>query len=340
MHARLGRQILAMAALAMGAAALFATATAQAQQFTMKISSPTVADATAEWAKVFKAGVEARSKGKIKVEYYPGSQLGQIPATVDGVAMGTIEMSIPAVGFLIGLEPRFQVFDAPGLFDSMVHGEKVLGDPDIRKRFADLGAGKGIEPLTIFINGPQMIVSHKAIHGPADFRDQKIRVPGAAPMYVEPFRKLGASPLSIPLGEVLPALQNHTIDGAVAAIAVLTAFKYYDIAKPMTYLPGTFLVAAGIVNRAWMKSLGPELEAIVREESIKAESVYSNWGVDDAKRAADTWQQKGGQVITMAPDQAKQYLADVTSVMPPILAANPQVKADHDALVAAAKKYR
>ena len=335
MHAKLGRLILML-----GAAVLFTAPAAQAQQFTMKISSPTVNDVTAEWAKVFKAGVEARSKGKIKVEYYPGSQLGQIPATVDGVAMGTIEMSIPAVGFLIGLEPRFQVFDAPGLFDSMVHGEKVLTDPEIRKLYSTFGAGKGIEPLTVFINGPQMVVSYKAIHGGADFRSLKIRVPGAAPLYVEPFKKLGASPLSMPLGEVLPALQNHTIDGAVAAIAVFTAFKYYDVAKPMTYLPGTFLVAAGIVNRNWMKSLGPELEAIVREESQKAEKVYSTWGVDDAQRAAGTWTKSGGQVITMAPDQAKAYLGDVTSVLPQVMAANPKVKADYDELLAVAKKYR
>ena len=29
--------------------------------------------------------------GKIKVEIYPANQLGQIPATVEGVALGTIE---------------------------------------------------------------------------------------------------------------------------------------------------------------------------------------------------------------------------------------------------------
>lgn len=337
MRARFGRK-----ALMLGAALIFAAAAtrAEAQQFTMKISSPTVNDVTAEWAKAFKAGVEARSKGRIKVEYFPGSQLGQIPATVDGVAMGTIEMTIPAVGFLIGLEPRFQVFDAPGLFTSMEQGEKVLTDPAVRKLYATMGADKGIEPLTVFINGPQMIASDRPIHGPADFKDLKTRVPGAAPMYVEPFRKLGASPLSMPLGEVLPALQNHTIDAAVAAIAVVTGFKYYDVTKTMTYLPGTFLVAAGIVNRAWMKSLGPDLEAIVRDEARKAETVYWTWGVDDAKRSAETWSKSGGQVITMAPDQAKQYVSDVTSVMPAIMAANPRVKADYDALLAVSKKYQ
>lgn len=329
-----------VALMMLGAALFAATATtARAQQFTMKISSPTVNDAAAEWAKQFTAGVEARAKGRIKIEYFPGSQLGQIPATVDGVAMGTIEMSIPAVGFLIGLEPRFQVFDAPGLFTGMVQGEKVLTDPEVRRRYASFGADKGIEPLIVFINGPNMVASNRPIHGPADFKDLKIRVPGAAPMYVEPFRKLGASPLSMPLGEVLPALQNHTIDAAVAAIAIMNGFKYYDVTKTMTYLPGTFLVAAGIVNRAWMKSLGPELEGIVRDEAHKAETVFSTWGVDDAEHARVAWQKNGGDVITMAPPQAAQYVSDVTSVMPPIMAANPKVKADYDALLAVSKKY-
>jgi TRAP-type C4-dicarboxylate transport system substrate-binding protein len=74
---------------------------ANAQQFTMKISSPTINDATQEWAKEFAAGLKARVGDKIKVEFYPASQLGQIPATVEGVAMGTIEAVAPASGFLI-----------------------------------------------------------------------------------------------------------------------------------------------------------------------------------------------------------------------------------------------
>ncbi len=44
--------------------------------------------------------------------------------------------------------------------------------------------------------------------------------------------------MSLPLGEALPAMQNKTIDGMVGAAAPYVAFKYYDIAKPMTYLPG------------------------------------------------------------------------------------------------------
>lgn len=316
------------------------TAAANAQQFVMKLSSPTINDVVHEWMKTFKAGVEARSGGRIKVEIYPANQLGQIPRTVEGVALGTIELTAPAVGFLAGLEPRFEVFDAPGLFDDVRHAERVLTDPEIRKRLSTFGAAKGVEPLFMFVNGPLMLLSHKPVRKLDDFRGQKLRVPGPAPLYVEPFRKLGASPVSMPLGEALPAMQNHTIDGSIAAASVFTAFKYYDVAKGLTRLPKSFLVGAGLVNRKFMQSLGPELEGIVREEARKAESVFSTWGVDEVERIRQNWEKNGGESINLSPADSQRYLEEVSSVVGPLLAKNPQVKADYEALQAAAKRLR
>ena len=313
---------------------------ASAQQFTMKLSSPTINDVSQEWMKAFKAGVESRSGGKIKVEIYPAGQLGPIPRTVEGVALGTIEMVLPATGFLAALEPRFVVFDAPGLFDSMQHAQRVFADPEIRKRLASFGATKGVEPLVTFAHGPLMLLAQRPIRGVADFKGQKIRVPGGAPMHIEPFRKLGASPVSMPLGEVMPAMQNHTIDGFIAGLTVFTSFKYYDVAKGLTRLPGSHLIAAGLVNRNFMKSLGPDLEGMVREESRKAESLFSGWGVEDVERGRKIWAQNGGENIEMAPAEAQRYLAETTGVLPALLAANPQLREDYEALVAAARRTR
>jgi C4-dicarboxylate-binding protein DctP len=326
--------------LAMGLGmAAFAAAGAQAQQFTMKLSSPTVNDITHEWMKAFKAGVEGRSAGRVKVEMYPANQLGQIPATVEGVAFGTIEFTAPATGFLIGLEPRFQTFDAPGLFDDLAQAQRVLADADIRKRLTTFGAAKGVEPLVVYPHGPLMLLSHKPIRTVADFRGQKIRVTGPSPLHIEPFRKLGASPISMPLGEVLPAMQNRAIDGTIAAAGVFTAFKYYDVAKALTYLPGSFLIVGGLVNRQFMSSLGPELEAIVREEAIKAQTGVEKWSAEDVERTMQTWRKNGGEIIKLPANEAKNYIDDVSSVMPSIIASRPQVKEDYDAMRAAAKKY-
>ena len=274
----------------------------------MKISSPTINDVTQEWAKEFAAGLKARVGDKIKVEFYPASQLGQIPATVEGVAMGTIEAVAPASGFLIGLEPRMQVFDAPGLFNDMAHAQRVFADPAVRARLATFASSKGMQMVAAWPHGPLNLVSHKPVRKIADFQGQKIRVPGAAPLQVKPFEKLGAQPVSMPLGEVLPAMQNRTIDGLIASAAVFTAFKYYDVAKGMTSLPRSYLVVAAMVNSDWLKSLGPEMEKAVREEAFNAQRKVEKFAIDDAARTADVWKKNGGEVIIFPDEETKAYL--------------------------------
>jgi TRAP-type C4-dicarboxylate transport system substrate-binding protein len=329
-----------LAITGMAAGALLTAVPAHAQQFTMKLSQPTINDVTYEYFKRMKAGIEQRSAGKIKVDIYPSNQLGQLPAVVEGVALGTIEAAASANGFWISLEPRFQVLDAPGLFDSVSHGFKMLKDPDIRARLATWGSDKGVEILAPSLYSTLMLLSHKGIRTMADFQGQKIRTQGGAPIQVEPLKKVGVIPVSLPLGEALPAMQNRTIDGMVGAAAPYVAFKYYDIAKPMTYLPATLFAAPVVVNRRWLKSLGPELEAIVREESRKAEEVFGDWNINDIQSKEDIWKKNGGEVITMSPDESKRYIDAVSPVAASILSANPKVKEDYEALLAAAKRYR
>src|SRR5262249_21419883 len=303
-----------------------------------KLSQPTINDVVHEYYKALKAGVEARAGGRIKLEIYPANQLGQLPAVVEGVALGTIEAGSAANGFWVSLEPRFQVLDAPGLFDDVLHGNKVVNDPAIRNRLATFGADKGVEILAPGVYSPMMLLTHKGVRTIADFQGQKVRTQGGAPIQVEPFKKLGVLPVSLPLGEALPAMQNRTIDGMIAGVAPFTAFKYYDIAKPMTYLPSTTLVAPILVNRQFMKSLGPDLEAIVREEGRKAEVLFADWNVADIKRAEEVWRKNGGELITLAPAEAKRYLDVVAPVATSVLSVNPKVKNDYEALLAAARK--
>src|SRR5215471_17275961 len=71
---------------------------ASAQQFTMKLSQPTINDTTHEFYKALKAGVEARAGGRIKLEIYPANQLGQLPAVVPSATPSTTAGSWPRLG--------------------------------------------------------------------------------------------------------------------------------------------------------------------------------------------------------------------------------------------------
>jgi TRAP-type transport system periplasmic protein len=316
------------------------TASASAQTYTMKMSLVTINDVTHEFYKTWKAGIDARSGGRLKVEIYPANQLGQIPAVIEGVALGTIEVGSAASGFFVSLEPRFQVMDGIGMFDDIQHSNRVFTDPEIRARLATWGADKGVEVLAPGTYGPMMVLAHKPVRGVADFQDQKIRTPGGAAIQVEPFRKLGVQPVSIPLGEVLPAMQNHTIDGLMTALAVYVNFKYADIAKVTTFLPGTFIFVPVVANRQFLQKIGPELAAIVREEALKAQSVYTGWNMADLKRVEDAWRKAGGELVTMPAGDVKRYLDTTAPVTQQILSSNSKVKEDYDALLAAAKKHR
>jgi hypothetical protein len=89
-----------------------------------------------------------------------------------------------------------------------------------------------------------------------------------------------------------------------------------------------------------MKSLGTELEGIVRDEAAKADAATVAWGADAAEKAKDIWRKNGGQLIDMSAADNQKYLDVFAQVLPTVLAKSPEIKADYDALVAAAKKYR
>ena len=331
-----------IAAGALAVALAFGAGIAQAQQkvITMKASTVSLNDINHEWFKVFKAGIEARSNGRIKVDIFPAGQLGPLPRTVEGVTLGTVDLDQPAMGFLVGLDPRFVVFDAPGLFDDVPHAFATLRDPDLRKRISTMGQAKNLEALFTFVNGPLMLLSHQAIRTVDDLKGKRLRAPGGAPMHIEPFKKLGASPLTMPLNEVLPAMQNKGVDGMMSGFSIMTAFKYWDIAKPVTELPGSLLVSAVITNPKTLASYGPELDAMVRAEARRAEEVYTTGALPDLERVRALWRSNGGEIIRMSPAETKRYIAEATSVLPPMFAADPKLKEDYEAIVATARKYR
>jgi TRAP-type transport system periplasmic protein len=329
------RRVLTATAASLAAPSLLAQ-----QRFTMKMGTPGVEDVGVAWMRAVKAGVESRSNGRIRVEIYPANQLGPLPRVVEGVALGTVEFALPAAGFVTGLEPRFMVLDSPGLFDDIAHAQRVLTDPAIRKRLSAYGSGKGIEPLSVFAYSPLTLLSHKPVRTLGDLKGMKLRVPGAAALHIEPIKHFGGVPVSVPPSDMLPALQNRTLDGLVGSPFIWIPNKYYDVAKHQTYLPGSYLMAAGIANRNWLKSLGPELEAIVREEAHKADALISTQGVSDTQKAIGVWESNGGTNHFFSKADATQYFKEVGTVAERVSNADPVLKDEFAVLSEAARRHR
>jgi TRAP-type C4-dicarboxylate transport system substrate-binding protein len=319
-------------------AAAFA-APAAAQTATMKMASATINDVQHEWLRRFDADIKGRVGDRLKVEIYPASQLGAIPRMVEGVVLGSIEAFVTPTSFLVGTEPRYQVYDAIGVFDSPEHLGRVLADPAQRRRALSLGDSKGIKGIGIFYNSPVVVLSKKPINVLSDFKGQKIRV-FATPLQIEPMKVLGAAPVPMALNEVLPALQSGSIDGLLAGIAVLNAMKFFDAAKAVTEVHFGVIPSIVVVNRKWYDGLAPDVQKAIDDAGAAVDKGAFQVAVSILERASKAWIDAGGRLIRLpAPDQAKM-MAELKALGTNLMGQNPAVKAEYDELLRTADRLK
>ncbi|HSV44373.1 MAG TPA: TRAP transporter substrate-binding protein [Ramlibacter sp.] len=325
---------------AAAAAVLAVPSLARAQApVTMKVASATINDVIHHWMKSFKSAVEARAGGRIKVELYPASQLGAIPRMVEGAALGTIECFVTASSFLTSLDARFEVLDVPGLLEGTAHAQRVFADPQVREQLFAMGGTKGLQGISLFMHSPQHVVSRKPIRTLADFSGQKIRVL-STPLQIEPLRKLGASPVPMPLSEVMPALQNGAIDGFIAASTVFSALKFYDAAKFQTALSRWPVIVVAACNKAWLAKLPADLRAMVAEEAQRTEAPTNEFGAKDIEAARTVWTQNGGQLLALSEQDSAAFSKVVGDTAGAILREKPAVQAEFERYARACQKHK
>ncbi len=299
------------------AAAMFApasTAHAQADKtFVMKLSTATINESQHEWLKRFAAAVEKSSGGRIKGEIYPASQLGPIPRQIEGVQFGSIQAWMGPPEFLVGVDTRYEVLSSPGLMNSFDQALKVLYDPAVQKLMFGLGENKGLEGIGIAPIGPSQIITKKDVKRLADLKGMKLRVL-ASPFQLELIRRMDASPVAMTLADVLPGIQQGTIDGALAIITVFTTMQYQDAAKYVLENDQPYINSITVMSKRWLATLPPDLQKIVREEATKTSKEIIPYVKDFFQQSVDTWKSKGGVMTKLPPDEYKAMIAKVSTI--------------------------
>jgi TRAP-type transport system periplasmic protein len=290
-----------------------AGARAQDKTYTMKITLATINDQIHAFAKNFAAALEKNSGGRIKPEIYPASQLGPIPRQAEGVQFGAIQCQLVPPEFLVGIDERFEVMAAPGLVTSMAQGQKLAGDPDVLKLMLSLGADKGMHGVGLFMVNPSGIVFKTPARHLADFKGKKVRIFASAFQSVA-FDRLGATPVAMSLGDVLPALQQGAIDGAVASTAVFTAFHYQDAAKYVTDTGQPSIFAIIEVSKKWYDTLPPDLQQIIDQTAAKESVAINPQAAEITENSRKLWTDTGGELISLPPDEQASLLKLLSSV--------------------------
>ena len=288
--------------LAIVAGLVLAGAPARAQDFTMKFATQTLNDMQHEFIKVYKTELEKATNNRIKVEVYPASQLGGAQRQTEGLRLGTIEAAIGPVELFVGADQRFQVPALAGLYKNRRASAARRGSPGIPP--GDLRRGGRARPvgLSVLAYDMQSFVFKAPVTKVADFAGKRIRVL-ASDGEQSAVAALGGSGVPMSLPEVLPALQQGTIDGVNSVLGVFVAFRYYDAAPNMVDTALWPILSVALVSKVWFDRLPPDLKKIVLETGSKIEPELEKWQVARIGTDTKAWTDKGGKIVKLSDQE-------------------------------------
>ena len=303
----------------------------------MKLATATLNDGNHEWMKRFAATIETKSGGRIKAELYPASQLGSIPRMIEGTQLGSIQILLTPPEFFVGVDPRFELLSAAGLIENDRQAIKLVSDPDFTKAFLAIGEGKGLIGASLFISGPTAFVMHAPLRTLADLKGKKIRVL-ASPFQMEQIARLGGTGVPLSLGDVLPAIQQGTIDGALANVGVFTSLGYYDTAKYMNEAGNAYIFVLAAMSKRWFDTLPADLQAMVLATARETTTEVMPWVIDWQARQRRVWVEKGGELDTLSPADKAAMMAKLSTVGDDIVKTKPDLQPMWSLLRAAVKR--
>lgn len=195
--------------------------------------------------------VRQRTNGEVEIKVYPASQLGGERAIIEGVQLGTIEMSLTTTGAIGGFAPEFHVLDLPFLFPSYEAAYTYL-DGAQGTRLLKLLDRKGIHGVVYLENGWRNFTSSKhPLRLPDDLKGQKIRVM-ESPMYMGLIKALNGSPTPMAYSELPNALRLKVIDGQENPSVNIYSARMYESQPYMIKDQHTYNVFIFKVNgKAW-----------------------------------------------------------------------------------------
>ena len=243
---------------------LFGASIAMAAPVTLKLGHIAEPDNPyGQGADHFAKLVKERSNGEIDVKVFPSSQLGDQRDLVEGLGLGSVDMTLTGTAVLGNFIPGMAVFDLPFIFRDVNHAYKALDT--VGMDMAKAGEKNGAVTLAIWENGIRHMTNNKRpINKPEDMKGLKMRVM-EQPVYMDMMRALDASPTPMAMSELYTSLQKGTIDGQENPLAHIATKHFNEVQKHLSLTGHTYASEPLLISkRAWDK-LTPEQQKILKQ---------------------------------------------------------------------------
>jgi C4-dicarboxylate-binding protein DctP len=260
---------------AMAAALTFAGSAIAQQAIVIKFSHVVAPDTPkGKGAEFFKKLAEERTKGRVKVEVYPNSQLYKDKEELEALQLGAVQMLAPSASKFgpMGLR-EFEVFDLPYMFGSYDDLHKVTRGP-VGAELLQRLQSKGMTGLAFWDNGFKEFTANKALKRPADFKGLKMRIQSSKVLEAE-MRALGAIPQVMAFSEVYQGLQTGVVDGTENTPSNIYTQKTHEVQKALTLTHHGYIGYVVIANKKFWDGLPTDVRGIL-EQAMKESTQYAD----------------------------------------------------------------
>lgn len=255
---------------AAGAAALGAPALVRAQStITIRMAHSLSTTEPAHLAALFFAkNVAEKSAGRVKIEVFPGEQLGSGKEVNEMIRAGANVMNITDPGYLSDFVPDFGILNGPYVVQRHEQFAKLLASDwykDLDKRVQQAGFRLLMSGGNF---GARHMIADKPIRTPADVAGMTVRVPPNT-MWIETFKAMGARPTTVQWSEIYNALSQGVVQAAEAPFGSLWGARLHEVKKVIS-LTGHFkAITTWPINNGYFNRLPADVQKLLLEEGAK-----------------------------------------------------------------------
>ena len=230
------------------------------------------------YAVKFKEEIEKNSNHTVKI--YPVGALGESADAMEQALAGLIQFIDQSPGFTGAMIPEAEAFLVPYVqpTDPQVVRTFFKEGKAVNEMFHEIYREHGLELLSIFPEGEQVVTTMKEFRTPADLEGVKIRTM-TSPLLLETYTAFGASPIAMAWGELIGALKTNMVDGQENPAIWIEAYGLDELAPVLTYTGHGQYTTAVMANADFYDSLSAEDKKLVQDAAAVAHDHILNEAV-------------------------------------------------------------
>jgi len=215
------------------------------------------------------------SGGRMRLDIYPGGQLGEERELIELLQIGTLAMTKVSASPLESFVPEMAVFSIPYVFRDLGHVWQTLDSP-LGRELLQAGERFRLRGLGYYDAGPRSFYTRATpIRTPGDLAGLKIRVQKSITSR-RMIQALGGSATPIDWGELYSALQQGVVDGAENNPPSFQTSRHYEVCRyysldEHTWVPDVLLISTRVWEaldsreRAWVESAAETSVTVQRQ---------------------------------------------------------------------------